>query len=117
MADATSGFFRVMLRMEIHPGMERDFEETWYNVGHAITEHPANLRQWLARDDESGAYYVVSDWVDEPGFREFERSDEHLDHRTRLHPFRSSASMVTMRVVYEMTGRAALDGAPAGSGR
>ncbi|MDL4774130.1 MULTISPECIES: antibiotic biosynthesis monooxygenase family protein [Thermomonosporaceae] len=113
---ATSGIFRVMLRMSIHPGKEREFEETWYKVGHAITEHPANLRQWLSRcDDEDGAYYVVSDWVSEPGFREFERSPEHLDHRTRLHPFRASASMVTMHVVYEMTGRALAGGTPAPS--
>lgn len=111
--DAGGGIFRVMLRMHIHPGQEQDFEETWYKVGHAITEHPANLRQWLSRsDDEDGVYYVVSDWVNEPGFREFERSPEHLDHRTRLHPFRASASMVTMYVACEMTGRALLDGPP-----
>ncbi|MFA1548290.1 antibiotic biosynthesis monooxygenase [Actinomadura chokoriensis] len=114
---ATSGIFRVMLRMNIHPGMEQEFEETWHKVGHAITEHPANLRQWLSRGEgeEDGVYYVVSDWVSEPGFREFEQSPEHLDHRTRLHPFRASASMVTMNVVYEMTGRALLGGTPSPS--
>lgn len=108
---ASGGIFRVMLRMRIRPGMERDFEETWHKVGHAITEHPANIRQWLARADaeegeEESVYYVVSDWIHEPGFREFERSPQHLEHRTRLHPFRSAASMATMHVVYEMVGRA-----------
>jgi heme-degrading monooxygenase HmoA len=98
--------FRVMLTMNIKPGMERDFEETWYKVGHAITEHPANIRQWLWRDEErAGVYYVISDWIHEPGFREFERSEQHLDHRTKLHPFRASATMATMSVVYDMTGR------------
>ncbi|MEU8803914.1 antibiotic biosynthesis monooxygenase family protein [Spirillospora sp. NPDC048819] len=102
-----AGIFRVMLRMCIHPGMEREFEDTWHRVGHAITEHPANIRQWLSREDgDDNAYFVVSDWVDEPGFREFEQSAQHLEHRTKLHPFRASASMVTMQVVFEMTGQA-----------
>jgi heme-degrading monooxygenase HmoA len=99
--------FRVMLRMNIHPGMESDFEETWHQVGHTITEHPANIRQWLSRDaEDQSVYYVVSDWVDEPGFREFERSDQHLDHRTKLHPFRASATMSSMHMVFEMIGAA-----------
>jgi heme oxygenase (mycobilin-producing) len=102
------GVFRVMLRMHIKPGMAREFEETWYKVGHAITEHPANIRQWLSRsDDEDDVYYVMSDWVDEPRFREFERSDRHLEHRTRLHPFRSGGTMTTMHVVHEMNGHGA----------
>ncbi|WP_283133418.1 antibiotic biosynthesis monooxygenase family protein [Rhizohabitans arisaemae] len=99
--------FRVLLRMNIHPGMEREFEETWLRVGKAITDHPANLGQWLSRsEEEEHVYYVMSDWVDEPRFRAFETSDEHLEHRTKLHPYRSSGSMTTMSVVYAMTGAA-----------
>lgn len=101
------GRFRVMLRMDIHPGMEREFEAVWCQVGSVITGHPANLGQWLSRSqDEAGVYYVVSDWVSEERFREFERSDEHLEHRTRLHPYRSGGSMVTMEVRYAMVGNA-----------
>ncbi|WP_131736982.1 antibiotic biosynthesis monooxygenase family protein [Actinomadura roseirufa] len=112
MADETR-IFRVMLRMNIKPGMEREFEETWHSVGHAITEDPANIRQWLSREDgEEGVYHVVSDWVDEPGFRLFERSDKHLEHRTKLHPYRSSATMATMQVVFEMTGKATAEPRP-----
>src|SRR5690606_3823290 len=97
--------FRVMLRMLIQPGMEQGFERTWHEVGEAVTGHPANLGQWLARSlDEEGVYYIVSDWIDEPRFREFEHSARHLEHRTRLHPYRSSASMTTMQVVYEIPG-------------
>ena len=104
--------FRVMLRMEIRAGMEKEFEKTWYKVGGAITEHPANIRQWLARSaDDECVYYVVSDWTDEPGFREFERSERHLEHRTRLHPYRSHGSMTTMRIVYEMAGANGGEGA------
>jgi heme-degrading monooxygenase HmoA len=100
--------FRVMLRMHIHPGMERDFEETWHRVGKAIVDQPANLGQWLSKSaEEENIYYVVSDWVDEPRFREFETSEEHLEHRTKLHPYRSAGSMTTMHVVHEMTGAAA----------
>lgn len=110
--DARAGFFRVMLRMDIHPGMEADFERTWHAVGDAITADPASIGQTLSRGEEDGVYYVVSDWTDEPGFRRFERSAEHVGHRTRLHPFRSSGSMTTMHVVYAMTGSAAAVPAP-----
>ncbi|TDD12622.1 antibiotic biosynthesis monooxygenase family protein [Nonomuraea diastatica] len=95
--------FRVMLRMQIKPGAEREFEETWLRIGTAVTEHPANEGQWLSKSaEEDGVYYIVSDWVDEPRFREFETSEQHLKHRVRLHPFRSGGSMVTMNVVYAM---------------
>jgi heme-degrading monooxygenase HmoA len=100
--------FRVFLRMQIHPGMEREFEQTWHQVGRSVTDHPANLGQWLAKSqDEDSVYYIVSDWTDEPRFREFEHSDGHLAHRTKLHPFRSGGTMTTMHVVYAMTGAGA----------
>ncbi|MEU6721762.1 antibiotic biosynthesis monooxygenase family protein [Nonomuraea sp. NPDC046802] len=95
--------FRVMLRMQIKPGVEREFEQTWLRVGKAITEHPANQGQWLSKStEEEGIYYIVSDWDDEPRFREFETSEQHLNHRVQLHPYRSGGSMVTMDVVYAM---------------
>jgi heme-degrading monooxygenase HmoA len=100
--------FRVMLRMQIRAGMEQEFEQTWQQVGKVVTDHPANIGQWLAKSqEEDGVYYIVSDWVDEPTFREFEHSDGHLAHRTKLHPFRSGGSMTTMQVVYAMTGAGA----------
>ncbi|GAA3882059.1 antibiotic biosynthesis monooxygenase [Saccharothrix violaceirubra] len=104
--------FRVQLRMEIKPGHEADFERVWREIGDAVTGHPANLGQWLARSlEEPGIYYITSDWVDEPRFRDFETSEGHLRHRTRLHPFRSGGSMTTMTVV------AALGGGRSRSGR
>jgi heme-degrading monooxygenase HmoA len=107
--DAAEGtVFRVMLRMEIRPGMAPEFERTWADVGTAITGHPANLGQWLSRSaEEPGVYYVVSDWLDEARFREFEHSERHLRHRTKLHPYRSGGSMTTMHVVRHMPGQAA----------
>ena len=107
MRDAT---FRVMLRMQIKPGMEADFERMWQEVGDSVTGHPANRGQWLAKstaENEDGIYYIVSDWVDEPQFRAFETSDTHLQHRTKLHPFRSGGSMATMRIVASLEGAAA----------
>ncbi|WP_214410567.1 antibiotic biosynthesis monooxygenase family protein [Sphaerisporangium fuscum] len=98
------GPFRVMLRMQINPGMEPDFERTWLGIGGVITGHPANLGQWLMRSaEEDGVYYIISDWVDEPRFREFETSDAHLEHRKKLHPYRSGGSMTTMNVVAHLT--------------
>lgn len=101
----TQQVFRVMLRMEIKPGMEDEFVRVWTEVGDSVTSHPANLGQWLSRSiDEPGVYYIVSDWTDEPRFREFEHSDRHLEHRQLLHPYRSGGSMVTMHVVAHLRG-------------
>ncbi|MEJ3750553.1 antibiotic biosynthesis monooxygenase family protein [Actinomycetes bacterium KLBMP 9797] len=106
--------FRVLLRFEIRHGMAADFEQVWLSIGSVITDHPANLGQWLARaTDEENVYYVISDWVDEPRFREFEHSEAHLEHRKKLHPFRTGGAMHTMTVVYALTGAAA--GEPAGT--
>lgn len=99
--------FRVMLRMEIRPGMEDEFEKVWQEVGDSVTSHPANLGQWLSRSaEESGVYYIVSDWVNEPLFRAFETSDRHVEHRVKLHPYRTGGSMTTMRVVAALAGAA-----------
>jgi heme-degrading monooxygenase HmoA len=100
------GGYRVMLRMQIKPGREREFEEAWARVGTAVTGHRANLGQWLARsDEENGVYYIASDWVDEAQFREFEHSEAHLRHRALLQPMRDSGSMVTAHIVCYMPGR------------
>lgn len=114
--------FRVMLRMQIHRGTEAEFEDTWRAVGASVTEHPANLAQWLSRaHDEAGdagasVYYIVSDWVDEARFREFEASERHVRHREQLHPYRSSGSMTTMTVVAHVPGAAALAASTPGDG-
>jgi heme oxygenase (mycobilin-producing) len=95
--------FRVLLRFQIHPGMEGDFERTWLGIADIVTDHPANLEQWLMKSmEEPGIYWIISDWVDEAGFRQFEHSDAHVGHRTRLHPFRSSGSMTTMQVIHHL---------------
>ena len=95
--------YRVMLRMTIKPDLAAEFEKVWTEVGDSVTSHPANLGQWLSRaeeqSDEGEIYYIVSDWVDEPRFREFETSARHLEHRQKLHPYRSGGSMTTMNVV------------------
>ncbi|MGW4829009.1 antibiotic biosynthesis monooxygenase family protein [Amycolatopsis sp. SB7-3] len=101
--------FRVMLRMQIKPGAEQDFERVWLEIGDSVTSHPANLGQWLSRAEGEGAYYIVSDWVSEPLFREFETSDRHLEHRQKLHPFRSGGSMTTMSVVAYLPGTASTE--------
>ncbi|MEU5210217.1 antibiotic biosynthesis monooxygenase family protein [Streptomyces sp. NPDC020742] len=100
--------FRVLLRMELHPGREEEFEEAWLAGADIITSQPANLGQWLAAStEEPSVYYIVSDWTDEAGFREYEHSEIHLEHRKRLHPYRKSGSMAVMTVLRAMTGAAA----------
>ncbi|MFF4959156.1 antibiotic biosynthesis monooxygenase family protein [Streptomyces sp. NPDC001222] len=106
-----TGSFRVLLRAEIKPGMAEDFERTWLEVGTGVTGHPANLGQWLMRSDEDEhVYYILSEWVDEPSFREFEQSDQHLEHRTRLHPYRLGGAMWTMTVVHALDKPRAVTG-------
>src|SRR5215216_2620750 len=107
MADPDS-VFRVLLRFEIKPGLGSEFEQAWRSIGGVITDHPANLGQWLAKGtDEEDIYYVISDWVDEPHFREFEHSDAHVEHRKKLHPFRTGGAMHTMTLVCSLVGAAA----------
>lgn len=97
--------FRVELIMHIHPGREREFEDTWLHIGEAVTSHPANRGQWLARSaEQESTYVIISDWADEPQFREFERSERHLAHRQMLHPLRSGGSMTTMHVLHHLPG-------------
>nr|BAA23151.1 unnamed protein product [Actinomadura hibisca] len=110
MTMADSGpVFRVMLRMEIVPGREAEFERVWYSVGDTVSGNPANLGQCVLRsDDEESVYYIMSDWIDEARFREFERSDGHVEHRRKLHPYRVKGSMATMKVVHDL-GRAAAE--------
>lgn len=99
--------FRVMLRMEVKPGMGGEFERAWRETGDSVTSHPANLGQWLSRSTEDDdIYYIVSDWVDEQRFRLFETSDRHLEHRATLHPYRRGGSMTTMHVVAHLEGTA-----------
>ncbi|MFI0349076.1 antibiotic biosynthesis monooxygenase family protein [Actinomadura sp. 9N407] len=99
--------FRVLLRMQIRPGMGEEFEKSWHELGGTVTGNPANLGHCLARSTEDDdVYFIVSDWLDEPRFREYEHSREHVVHRERLHPFRLGGSMETMRMVYDVEGAA-----------
>lgn len=101
--------FRVILRMEIETGMEREFERIWLEIADAVASHPANVESWLTRSEEPGVYYIVSDWVDEVGFRAFESSRRHDDHRQKLHPYRTRGSMTAMEIVYHVAADSGFD--------
>jgi heme-degrading monooxygenase HmoA len=95
--DAT---FRVLLQVQVRPELADDFEREWHAGSSAVAGHPANRGHWLSRGDkEEHTYYVVSDWTDEPSFRAFESSPVHLEHRQKMHPYRTGGSMTTMRIV------------------
>lgn len=100
--------YRVLLRMEVRPGHEEQFERAWSEGAAEIAAEPANVGQTLARaqGDGESVYYIVSDWTDEPSFREYEVSERHRKHRARLHPYRSAGSMTTMTVVNRLPGLA-----------
>ncbi|WP_019869956.1 antibiotic biosynthesis monooxygenase family protein [Salinispora oceanensis] len=94
------GHFRVLLTVQVVSGREVEFEHEWLAGRDVIAGHPSNRGHWLSRaKNDSSTYYVMSDWIDEASFREFERSKAHLSHRQKLHPFRVSGSMVTMSVL------------------
>ena len=95
--------FRVTLRMEVAPGMADEFEKVWLGVGNRIAGEDANLGQLLLKSaEDDNVYYVVSDWENEPGFREFERSSGHTQNRRKLGPFRVASSMSTAHLVFEL---------------
>jgi heme-degrading monooxygenase HmoA len=97
-----------MLRMQTLRGREEDFEREWIAGAKMIAVEPGNLGQWLAKSaEEDGVYYIISDWVDEVRFREYERSQRHLAHRSRLHPYRATGSMTTMNLIHETIGTGA----------
>ncbi|MFC4587727.1 antibiotic biosynthesis monooxygenase family protein [Sphaerisporangium corydalis] len=108
MNDKDNNVYRVMVKMRIHPGMEREFERTWREIAAAIARHPDNAGQSLAKSpDEDGVYYIVSDWADEERFHRFEHSPEHAANRMRLDPFRDPAgtSMIPMVVASRLGSR------------
>lgn len=112
--------YRVMLRMQVLPGRGAEFEQAWREGATMIDREPANVGQQLSRsDEEEDVYYIVSDWVDEPSFRDYETSERHREHRARLHPYRSGGSMTTMRIVATAGGAtgagSGIDSAVAGS--
>jgi heme-degrading monooxygenase HmoA len=91
--------FRVMLTLDVVPDRTAEFERVWRDGAGVITGHLANRGHWLARSTaDANRYYIVSDWVDEESFRAFERSEAHLEHRARLHPFRRAGAFDTMRL-------------------
>ena len=95
--------FRVMLTMHVHPGREDEFERAWLAGSDVVTAQSANRSHTLARDTEDPTVYVISSvWTDEPSFRAYESSAQHLEHRAKLHPYRSHGSMAAMTVVYDL---------------
>jgi heme-degrading monooxygenase HmoA len=111
---ADGQLFRVLLRLQINQGMERDFEQMWPRIGNAVTAHPANRGQWLLRGaGEPATYYIMSDWTGEPQFRAFEHSPAHAEHRKLLGRYRCAVSMTTMHVVYHLPAGAVIG--PAGA--
>lgn len=99
----SGGAFRVLLRMDVKPGMADAFVKAWTDNTDAVTGHPANLGQSLARStEEDDVFYILSEWTSEEAFREFETSPAHLEHRQRLHPYRSGGSIVFLDLVAEV---------------
>ncbi|MEU3193209.1 NAD(P)-binding domain-containing protein [Streptomyces sp. NPDC006992] len=106
--------FRVMLRMEIHPGKEQEFEETWRQVATGIAREPANRGQKLLRSvEDKSVYHVLTDWTDEPSFRAFELSEAHVENRRRLQPFRRGGEMAVTETVHELPPASAAPQHPA----
>ncbi|MEU1231261.1 antibiotic biosynthesis monooxygenase family protein [Streptomyces sp. NPDC005828] len=104
MAEYAQGPVRVVLRMEIAPGREAEFEAVWLEIGTIIARQPANRGQVLVRDEDQDrpVYHVFTDWADEASFRAFELSAEHVEHRRRLAPLRTGGAMTVHRIVHDL---------------
>ncbi|MGP3922402.1 MULTISPECIES: antibiotic biosynthesis monooxygenase family protein [unclassified Streptomyces] len=100
MAGRQAGAFRVLLTVQVKPGLEADFEKVWAEGSKEVTAQSANLGHTLARSaKEESVYYVVSDWTDRESFLAFESSAEHVRHREKLHPYRTGGSLAMMHLV------------------
>jgi heme-degrading monooxygenase HmoA len=100
--------FRAVLQMQIHPGLEVEFERVWLELDRHLAGDPGSLQRSLLRSaTEDGVYFLVSDWVNEAAFRAFENGPVHLALGTRLHPYRAAASSSAMYLVHQVTGRVA----------
>ncbi|MFB7719008.1 TcmI family type II polyketide cyclase [Nocardia sp. NPDC056100] len=76
-ATAAPAGFRKILRFDVARDQRAGFERAWDAMGAAARAHPANLDQCLAYDAEIGCYLLITDWVDEEGYLDFQRSDAH----------------------------------------
>lgn len=103
--------FRILLRMEVKPGMAEEFVGVWQDNAAIVGAHPANRGHTLARStEEQDVYYIQTAWTSEAEFREFESSEAHLEHRGRLHPYRSAGSIAFLELVAEIPPTGAVNG-------
>ncbi|MEV4875830.1 antibiotic biosynthesis monooxygenase family protein [Streptomyces cyaneofuscatus] len=100
MAKERVGVFRVLLTVQVKPGLEAEFEKVWAEGSKEVTAQSANLGHSLARSArEESVYYVVSDWTDKDSFLAFESGAEHVAHREKLHPYRTGGALAMMHLV------------------
>ena len=92
--------FRMLLRIDVHPGREPEFEREWRAIAEGIAGHAGHRGQSLMRSaTEDATYFVLSEWVDAESFRTFELSEQHVHNRRRLDEYRHGGSMQTMTLV------------------
>lgn len=104
---------RVLLRIDIAPGREAEFEELWRSHAEYIRALADNHGQQLLRlHGGSGSYTVLTDWTDEPSFRAFEQSAEQQAYLKRLWPLRAGGEMRLLEPLYELTPAALAGSGP-----
>jgi quinol monooxygenase YgiN len=97
--------FRMQIRMKVRTGRDGEFEDGWLALASAAQAHPANVDQWLARSSqEPGVYFVVSDWTDEEGYRDFLSSPGFRRTIVVLRPFLADDTMSASHVVHHLPG-------------
>jgi heme-degrading monooxygenase HmoA len=67
--------FRVMLWMQIKPGVESDFERVWRKVGDSVTNHPV------------GSMAAFLEWERSPGHKDQTEPLRKYRDYTRPRPF------------------------------
>lgn len=94
---------RVLLHIDVASGREAEFETLWQEHARYVNTVPGNRGQsLLRRTGQPGGYVVITDWTDEPTFREFEKSEAQQEYLKRLWPMRVSGMMVLTETVHSL---------------
>lgn len=90
---------RTVLTMGIRTGCEQEFEEVWAAFATEIGRCEGNRGQWLLREPQGSAGYVImSDWDSDADLTRFESGPIREELSAKLIPLRESAHKSVLTV-------------------
>ncbi|WP_226367038.1 antibiotic biosynthesis monooxygenase [Pseudonocardia sp. ICBG162] len=91
-----SAGFRAVIELEMTGTDAVRFVAEWPRMAEEVAEAPGCLEQWLFGPDRDGVV-IMSDWVDEDAFHDFEAGPVHAAHRTRIASVRTGGRFRGLR--------------------